>query len=92
MLLQDIVGIEAIVNEGAVHTPYDEQLRWIEETYKKYEIENLIIVGGESSRKKYPGPTVNETLDAITKNLNDNSCNIFAVEFQFQVGVMSQKI
>ena len=48
----------------------------MEETYTKYEIDNLIIVGGESSKKKYPGPTVNETLDAINKNLNDNSCNI----------------
>ena len=76
MLLQDIVGVEAIVNRVSVHTSYNEQMRWIEETYKKFEIENLIIVGGESSKKKYPGPTVNETLDAITKNLNDNSCNI----------------
>ncbi len=76
MLLQDIVGVEAIVNRVSVHKPHNEQMRWIEETYKKYEIENLIIVGGESSKKKYPGPTVNETLDAITKKLNDNSCNI----------------
>ena len=76
MLLQDIVGVEAIVNRVSVHTSYNEQMRWIEETYKKFEIENLIIVGGESSKKKYPGPTVNETLDAITKNLNNNSCNI----------------
>ena len=76
MLLQDIVGIEAIVNRVAVHTPYNDQLRWIEETYRKYEIENLIIVGGESSRKKYPGPTVNETLSAITNILNQKHCNI----------------
>ena len=76
MLLQDIVGVEAIVNRVAVHTPFEDQLHWIEETYLKYEIENLIIVGGESSKQKYPGPTVNQTLNAITNNLNQNDCNI----------------
>ena len=32
------------------------QMEWIQETYSKYEIDNLIIVGGESSKQKYPWP------------------------------------
>ena len=70
MLLQDIVGIEAIVNRVVVHTPFDEQMRWLEETNTQYEIENLIIVGGESSQQRYPGPTVCQTLEAIDNNFN----------------------
>ena len=67
MLLQDIVGIEAIINRVVVHTPLKEQMKWMEETYTKYEIDNLIIVGGESSKQEYPGPTVNQSLKKISK-------------------------
>ena len=68
MLLQDIVGIEAIVNRVVVHMPLKKQMEWIHETYSKYEIDNLIIVGGESSKQKYPGPTVNESLEKISQD------------------------
>lgn len=77
MLLQDIVGIEAIINRVVVHEPYDEQVRWIEETNTTYEIENMIIVGGESSKVDYPGPTVNEMLQIIARRSNSNGGDIF---------------
>lgn len=76
-LLQDIVGVEAIVNRVVVHEPYDDQLRWMEETNKEYEIENMIIVGGESSQMQYPGPTVNEILRSISREFNTNGGDIF---------------
>ena len=68
MLLQDIVGIEAIVNRVVVHQNIDEEMKWLEETNLKYEIENLITVGGESRDIRYPGPTVNQALNAISQN------------------------
>ena len=71
-LLQDIVGVEAIVNRVVVHQKLNEELKWLEETNKKYEIENLITVGGESRSIDYPGPSVNEALAAIKKNENIN--------------------
>ena len=77
MLLQDIVGIEAIINRVVVHEPYDEQIRWIEETNSTYEIENMIIVGGESSKVDYPGPSVNEMLQTIARGYNSNGGDIF---------------
>ncbi|MFL3006847.1 MAG: hypothetical protein ACJZ10_02485 [Candidatus Neomarinimicrobiota bacterium] len=77
MLLQDIVGIEAIVNRVVVHMPIKEQMKWIEETYSKYEIDNLIIVGGESSKQEYPGPTVNESLKKISNITIGAGKNIF---------------
>ena len=67
-LLQDIVGIEAIVNRVVVHQNIDEEMKWLEETNVKYEIENLITVGGESRDIRYPGPTVNQALNAISQN------------------------
>ena len=69
-LLQDIVGVEAIVNRVVVHQKLNDELKWLEETNKKYEIENLITVGGESRSIEYPGPSVNEALAAIKKNEN----------------------
>ena len=69
-LLQDIVGVEAIVNRVVVHQRLNDELKWLEETNKKYEIENLITVGGESRSIDYPGPSVNEALASIKKNEN----------------------
>ena len=77
MLLQDIVGIEAIINRVVVHESYDEQIRWIDETNTTYEIENMIIVGGESSKVDYPGPSVNEMLKTIARGYNSNGGDIF---------------
>lgn len=76
-LLQDIVGVEAIVNRVVVHEPFDVQMKWIEETNKDYEIENLIIVGGESSNVEYPGPSVNEVLKSVSSEYNENGGDIF---------------
>ena len=76
-LLQDIVGVEAIVNRVVVHEPFDAQMKWIEETNRDYEIENLIIVGGESSNVKYPGPSVNEVLHSVSREYNENGGDIF---------------
>jgi 5,10-methylenetetrahydrofolate reductase len=71
-LLQDIVGIESIVNRVVVHQALDKEMVWLEETYNKYEIENLITVGGESKNITYPGPSVNEALAAIKQNLTSD--------------------
>ena len=39
-LLQDIVGIEAIINRVVVHQDLKKEITWLEETNKKYEIED----------------------------------------------------
>ena len=76
-LLQDNVGIEAIVNRVTVHNDLDYQKDWIKETFYDYDIENLILVGGESSDIKYPGPSVNETSEYITRDLNAGRFDFF---------------
>jgi len=77
-LLQDIVGIEAIVNRVVVHENFSFQKKWIEDTNRNYEIENLIMVGGESSNISYSGPTVNEALSYIKNSYNKKRGNIFS--------------
>ena len=76
-LLQDNVGIEAIVNRVTVHNDLGYQKGWIKETFYDYDIENLILVGGESSDIKYPGPSVNETSEYITRDLNAGRFDFF---------------
>ena len=76
-LLQDNVGIEAIVNRVTVHNDLDYQKSWIKETFYDYDIENLILVGGESSDIKYPGLSVNETSEYITRDLNAGRFDFF---------------
>ena len=76
-LLQDNVGIEAIVNRVTVHNDLDYQKDWIKETFYDYDIENLILVGGESNDIKYPGPSVNETSEYITRDLNAGRFDFF---------------
>ena len=76
-LLQDNVGIEAIVNRVTVHDKVDEQKQWIKQTFYDYDIENLILVGGESSKIKYSGPSVNETSEFITRDLNSGRFDFF---------------
>ena len=69
-LLQDNVGVEAIVNRVVVHEEMDAQKRWLKETYYDYGIDNLVLVGGESRKAVYPGPGVNEAADFVTRELN----------------------
>ena len=76
-LLQDNVGIEAVVNRVTVHENFDKQKNWIKETFYDYDIENLILVGGESSNIAYPGPSVNTASEYITRDLNTGRFDIF---------------
>jgi 5,10-methylenetetrahydrofolate reductase len=76
-LLQDNVGIEAIVNRVTVHNDLDYQKNWIKETFYDYDIENLILVGGETSDIDYLGPSVNESAEYITRDLNTGRFDIF---------------
>ena len=76
-LLQDNVGIETIVNRVTVHEDIGKQKDWIKETFYDYDIENLILVGGESSAIDYPGPTVNATSEYITRDLNAGRFDFF---------------
>lgn len=62
MTIRDVFGpgMEVIVNRPVVYEPPADQENWFELTFNKFEIDNLVIVGGESSDLDYPGPSVSE--------------------------------
>ncbi len=41
------------------------QVRWLEETYEEFGIRYVVLVGGESSKVRYPGPTVFEAAEQV---------------------------
>lgn len=55
--------LDVVINRCVVYQA--DQARWTRETQEKFDISNLVLVGGESSDIKYPGPTVIETAHEI---------------------------
>jgi 5,10-methylenetetrahydrofolate reductase len=52
------VGLDVIVNRCVVYDA--DQVGWLRKTEEDHGISNVVLVGGESSRVQYPGPTVME--------------------------------
>jgi len=76
-IIQDSVGIEAIVNRVTVHCPVEEQFEWLTSTCDDFGIENLVLVGGESSKISYSGPSVLETASMINEIMSESGREIF---------------
>ncbi len=68
--------LNLIVNRPIVYLPWKKQIGWLKETYHKYNIHDFVLVGGESSKVSYPGPTVVEAASLITKKLRSEFPNI----------------
>lgn len=62
--------VDIIINRVVVHSPRPSQLRWFYRTYHEYGVKNFVLVGGESSRIRYPGPTVTECARLVRDHLN----------------------
>jgi 5,10-methylenetetrahydrofolate reductase len=56
-------GLEVVVNRCVVYEP--DQLRWFEETRHDFGLETVVLVGGESSKLSYPGPSVLEAAEQV---------------------------
>ncbi len=69
-LLQEALGIEAVVNRCVVYANRANQQDWLIKTARDLGIENVVLVGGESSAISYPGPSVTEAAEIITRYLN----------------------
>lgn len=57
------LSLDVVINRCVVYQA--DQARWVRETQEKFDISNLILVGGESSDIQYPGPSVIETAREI---------------------------
>ncbi len=55
--------IDLVLNRCVVYEP--DQIRWFRETHDKFGIQHVILVGGESSRASYPGPSVIEAAEQV---------------------------
>ncbi len=63
-------GLAVIVNRCVVYTHWQNQQRWLIRSWREFGVQNLVIVGGESSQVTYPGPSVTEAADLVTGFLN----------------------
>lgn len=54
---------EVVLNRVVVQQP--DQVRWFRETREKFGLDNAVLVGGESSEIRYPGPSVLEAAEQI---------------------------
>ena len=62
--------IDYLINHCTVYESWEEQKHWLIETWQKYKLNNLILVGGDSSQIVYPGPSVTEFAQFIKKEKN----------------------
>ncbi len=53
------LNTEVVINRVVVHSPG--QLAWFRQSCEEYGVRHVVLVGGESSRASYPGPSVTET-------------------------------
>ncbi|HEV2348908.1 MAG TPA: hypothetical protein VG028_03575 [Terriglobia bacterium] len=54
---------EIVVNRCVVYEP--DQATWFRKTLDEFAIDNFILVGGESSKIRYPGPSVTEAAQQV---------------------------
>lgn len=57
--------IDVVVNHCTVYEDIKTQEKWLEATCDTYGIENIILVGGESHKIRYPGPSVQQMAKLI---------------------------
>ena len=94
-LLGDL-GVDPIVNKVVAHVPSESVLRrWIRESLEEHGVRNFVLVGGNSSRARYPGPPVveaNRILRTTTKGRSDVALgNITIAERDHEVDRLVEK-
>jgi 5,10-methylenetetrahydrofolate reductase len=63
--IQRELGADVVVNRVVVHDPKPEL--WFRETCLDWGLKHVVLVGGESTASRYPGPNVMETAALIRK-------------------------
>jgi len=57
--------VDVVVNRCTVYDAWSDQQHWLDETKDRFNIENVILVGGETSTIRYPGPAVTDMARSI---------------------------
>lgn len=66
--------LDIVINRCSVYEEWPEHNLWLENTFKNFDIDNLILVGGESHKIKYVGPSVIEMIQSIKQNHQSFFC------------------
>lgn len=74
---QKYSNCDVIVNRPIVYHKWEEQKKWLSESYKTYNIRNFVFVGGESSEVSYPGPSVTDAAKIVSNGLSKELPHIF---------------
>lgn len=69
-LRESFPDISYVINRVIVKHDRETQSNWLQETYHEYNIENIVLVGGESSDIDYPGPSVTEGNRLVKEEIN----------------------
>lgn len=67
--LQRRLGVRAIVNRITVHHALPDLRSWATETRVGHAIQDLVLVGGESSSQRHPGVGVVEALEGLREDV-----------------------
>jgi 5,10-methylenetetrahydrofolate reductase len=63
-----------VINHVCVNHPHAALENWLIDTHAHYDISHVILVGGESSRIQYEGPTVTDGNRLVKQYLNRGKC------------------
>lgn len=69
--VRERLGLECMINRVVVHLERRRQADWFRETWEEYGVRRFVLVGGEKSGARYPGPTVPEANELIRKVIGD---------------------
>ncbi|MFN0057340.1 MAG: methylenetetrahydrofolate reductase [Planctomycetota bacterium] len=72
-LIQDRLGLPAIVNRVVVHASNEENAAWFRDSFVAFGIRKFVIVGGEKSNATYPGPSVCEANRLFPRWVSDSA-------------------
>ena len=74
--------IDYIINHCTVYDDWETQKGWLMDTFERYKLHNLILVGGDCSSIKYPGPSVIDFAKYI-KSERKHSCMLGRHNYSF---------
>ncbi|MDN3520784.1 hypothetical protein [Halomonas ramblicola] len=68
--IQERLDVPCIINRVVVHLERERQLDWFRETWEDYGVRRFVLVGGERSDRRYPGPSVTETCRLLRERVD----------------------
>lgn len=68
--IQERLDVPCIINRVVVHLERDRQLDWFRETWEDYGVRRFVLVGGERSDRRYPGPSVTEACRLLRERVD----------------------